>query len=328
MNWAIAAGNLANLHWLNALLGQVPGSFSEGSLVSLPIATATADATTTTAQLNLFQAIVVGIVQGLTEFLPISSTAHLKAVPVVLGWGDPGVAFTAVIQLGSIAAVLWYFWNDLVQVSTGTIRAMLKADYQSTDFRLGLGIGLGTIPILVCGILIKVLIPDFDRSPLRSMGAIAVASIVMSLLLAVAEYVGKRKRNFEDLGTRDGILMGCAQALALIPGVSRSGSTLTAGLFMGMERAAAARFSFLLGVPAITIAGLVELPDLIETGLQGAGILPILGGIIAAVVSSYAAIAWLLRYLQTHNTWVFVWYRLGFGIAILGAIASGALKNI
>lgn len=281
-----------------------------------------------TAQMNIFQAIVLGIVQGLTEFLPISSTAHLKAVPVALGWGDPGVAFTAIIQLGSIAAILGYFWQDLLNVTTGMVRATLRGNYQATEFRVGLGILLGTLPILVGGLLIKVLIPDFDRSPLRSMEAIAIASMAMALLLAIAEYVGRRKRAYEEFGTTDGILMGCAQTLALIPGVSRSGSTLTAGLFMGMERAAAARFSFLLGIPAITLAGLVELKGFLETGLGGAGLLPIGAGLVAALLSSYGAIAFLLRFLQRHSTWVFVWYRLGFGLVIILGIVTGKLQNI
>jgi undecaprenyl-diphosphatase len=287
-----------------------------------------AEATPVTADLNLFQAIVLGIVQGLTEFLPISSTGHLKAVPVALGWGDPGVSFTAVIQLGSIAAILWYFWGDLTQVTSGMIRAIRQKDFKSHDFRLGLGILIGTVPILFFGILIKLFIPDFDRSPLRSMVAIAFASIVMSLLLALAEKIGQRQRQYEGLGTSDGILMGFAQALALIPGVSRSGSTLTAGLFMGLERAAAARFSFLLGIPAITIAGLVELPELLKSGLTDTGLLPAIGGIIAAIVSSYLAIAWLLQYLKNRSTWIFVWYRLGFGLAILTGVTFGVLRNI
>jgi len=278
-------------------------------------------------QINFFQALVLGMVQGLTEFLPISSTAHLKVVPVVLGWGDPGVAFTAVIQLGSIAAVLWYFWSDLRQITTGAIIAIARSDYRSNDFRLALGIVLGTIPIVIFGLLIKVLIPDFDNSPVRSLAAIAVASIAMSLLLGLAEQVGKRKRNFDNLGIKDGVLMGLAQALALIPGVSRSGSTLTAGLFMGLERAAAARFSFLLGIPAITLAGLVELKDALDEGLGNEGMISLVVGTISAAVFSYAAIAWLLRYLQTKNTWIFIWYRLAFGVAILGAIFSGLLKN-
>lgn len=281
----------------------------------------------TAPQINLFQAVVLGMVQGLTEFLPISSTAHLKVVPVILGWGDPGVAFTAVIQLGSIAAVLWYFWSDLRQIITGAISAIARSDYNSQDFRLALGIALGTIPILFFGLLIKVLIPDFDNSPVRSLGAIAIASIVMSLLLGLAEKVGRHKRNFDELGVKDGIWMGLAQALALIPGVSRSGSTLTAGLFAGLERATAARFSFLLGIPAITLAGLVELIPALNAGIGNGELLTILVGVISAAIFSYIAIAWLLRYLQTQNTWIFVWYRLAFGIAILGAISSNLLKN-
>ncbi len=292
---------------------------------------AQASETTTTTMMDsvsLVQAIVIGIVQGLTEFLPISSTAHVKMIPVVLGWGDPGVAFTAVIQLGSIAAILWYFWDDLSQVTLGMIRAIQGGKYGSPDFRLGLGILLGTIPIVVCGLLIKAFIPDFDNSPLRNSSTIATVSIVMALLLAVAEVVGRRQRTFESLDLKDGVFMGFAQALALVPGVSRSGSTLTAGLFMGLERSTAARFSFLMGVPAITIAGLVELKGLLETGLGSIGLVPLIGGLLAAVVSSYLAIFWLIRFLKQHSTWVFVWYRLAFGAAILIAIATGKMENI
>ncbi len=289
--------------------------------------TAESVATRSVAQVNIFQAIILGMVQGLTEFLPISSTAHLKVVPVVLGWGDPGVAFTAVIQLGSIAAVLWYFWRDLTNITVGGIEAIVRKDYNSQDFQMGLGILLGTIPIVFFGLLIKILIPDFDNSPLRSLGAIALASIVMSLLLGVAERLGTLKRDFDTLGVRDGVLMGLAQAMALIPGVSRSGSTLTAGLFMGLERATAARFSFLLGIPAITLAGLVELKDVLKQGLGDAGLIPVAVGIISAAIFSYIAIAWLLRFLQTQSTLVFILYRLAFGIAILGAIGAGVLQN-
>jgi undecaprenyl-diphosphatase len=278
--------------------------------------------------ITLWQAIVIGTVQGLTEFLPISSTAHVKMIPVVLNWGDPGVAFTAVIQLGSIAAILWYFWEDLSQVTGGMIRAVQDGKYNSPDFRLGLGILLGTLPIVVCGLLIKAFIPDFDNSPLRDSSTIAIVSIVMALMLALAEVVGRRKRTFEMLNLKDGVFMGFAQALALIPGVSRSGSTLTAGLFMGLERSTAARFSFLMGVPAITIAGLVELKGLLENGLGSIGLVPLVGGLIAAVISSYLAIFWLIRFLKQHSTWVFVWYRLAFGAAILIALATGKLENI
>lgn len=299
------------------------------SVAVLPVKTLAAqpNTATTVTQMNLFQSFILGIVQGLTEFLPISSTAHLKVVPVALGWGDPGVAYTAVIQLGSIAAVLWYFWHDLAQITTGTMKAIARSDYNSQDFRLALGIALGTIPIVFFGVLIKIFIPDYDNSPVRNLAAIAIVSIVMALLLGLAEQLGKRQRNFEKLGMQDGVLMGLAQSLSLIPGVSRSGSTLTAGLFLGLDRSAAARFSFLLGIPAIVLAGLVELKGVLEAGLGGAGILSLIVGVVSAAVFSYAAIAWLLRYLQTQNTWIFVWYRLAFGVAILGAIAAGVLEN-
>jgi len=280
------------------------------------------------AQINLLQAIVLGIVQGLTEFLPISSTAHLKVVPIALGWGDPGVAYTAVIQLGSIVAVLWYFWKDLTTITLGAVDAVMRRDYKSQEFQIALGIVLGTIPILFFGLLIKALVPDFDNSPLRSLTSIAIASIVMSLLLAIAEKTGKRNRTYEKLTVSDGIFMGLAQAIALIPGCSRSGSTLTAGLFMGLERAAAARFSFLLGIPAITLAGLVELKGALGEGISDAGVAALIVGTISAFVFSYLSIAWLIKFLQTQNTWVFVWYRLAFGVAILTAIAGGAVRNI
>ena len=316
----------ASTAMLTCVLGAQAGA-SQQAIAQGAVPKAIATAAATTPQINVLQAFVLGIVQGLTEFLPISSTAHLKVVPVVLGWGDPGVSFTAVIQLGSIAAVLWYFWKDLTGITTGAIKAIQNSDYQSNEFRMALGIGLGTLPIVFFGLLIKKFIPDFDNSPLRSLAAIAGASIVMSLLLGVAEKLGKKKRTFDKLGVQDGVLMGLAQAMALIPGVSRSGSTLTAGLFMGLERAAAARFSFLLGIPAITLAGLVELKDLLEVGLGDAGIVPLVVGVISAAIFSYLAIAWLLRFLQTQSTWVFIWYRLGFGVLILGAIAAKLLPN-
>lgn len=275
------------------------------------------------ARFDWFQAIVLGAVQGLTEFLPISSTAHLKVVPEALGWGDPGVTFTAVIQLGSIAAVIWYFWTDLVNVVRGSFRAIRKSDYQSQEFRLAVGIIVGTIPIAICGLLLKALVPDLDNSPLRGVSTIAIVSIVMALLLALSEFVGTHKRNFEQLGLLDGVLMGLAQTLALAPGASRSGSTLTAGLFMGLERATAARFSFLLGIPAIVLSGLVELKEVFDRGWSSADTLPLVVAVISSAVFSYLAIAWLIRFLQRRKTWVFVWYRLGFGVLILGAIAAG-----
>jgi undecaprenyl-diphosphatase len=290
--------------------------------------TATAEAMAQVPQWtpNVFQAIILGMVQGLTEFIPISSTAHLKVVPEVLQWGDPGVAFTAVIQLGSIAAVLWYFWSDLVQVTMGAVRALQSGDYRSQEFRMALGIGLGTLPIVFFGLLIKFAFSEFYESTVRSLSVIAVVSIVMGSLLGLAERICQHQRNFGDLTTQDGMVMGLAQALALVPGVSRSGSTITAGMFMGLERATAARFSFLLGIPAITLAGLVELKGAISE-MAGVGWMPLVAGLISAAIFSYMAIAWLIRYLQTQNTWVFIWYRIVFGIAILAAIGFGVLEN-
>jgi undecaprenyl-diphosphatase len=277
--------------------------------------------------MTLFHAIVIGIVQGMTEFLPISSTAHIKIVPVVLGWGDPGSAFTAVIQLGSVAAILWYFWDDLSTVTTKFLKAALNQNFSSPDFRLGLGILLGTVPIMAIGLCIKLFVPSYDESIVRSIGSIAVMSIVMATLLGIAELVGRRKRDFSKLGLNDGLVIGFAQALALVPGVSRSGSTLTAGLFTGLKRETAARFSFLLGMPAILITGLVELAGVVGEQSE-VGVLPLLGGLAAALVSSYVAVAWLMKFLKNHSTWVFVWYRLAFGAVLLIAIALGKLENV
>ncbi len=280
-----------------------------------------------TAPIPWWEAILLGLIQGLTEFLPISSTAHLKVIPVALGWGDPGVAYTAVIQLGSIVAVIAYFWQDLKQIIAGMVTALRNKDFASEPARLGLGILIGTIPIVLGGLAIKLLISNYDNSPLRSLASIGAVSIVMGLLLGLAEEVGQRRRDLEQLKVADGGLMGLAQTLALVPGVSRSGSTLTAGLFLGLKRETAARFSFLLGIPSITLAGLVELKPALQGGLGGAGLLPLALGVLSALVFSWLSIAWLLRYLQNRSTWIFVWYRLAFGTALLAAIFSGVLKN-
>lgn len=279
--------------------------------------------------MEYWQAFILGIVQGLTEFLPISSSAHLKVIPALLRWNDAGVSFDAVIQLGSIVAVVSYFWKDLSNITLGSIEAVRKKQYKSQEFKLAVAIALGTVPILFGGLLIKVLIKDYDNSPLRSLTAIAIASIFMSILLALAELFGqnsqKEKRHFQRVRVIDGILMGLAQTMALVPGVSRSGSTLTAGLFLGLDRVAATRFSFLLGIPAITIAGLVELLSIIKKGFDvGAGQLAV--GLFSSVIFSYLAIAWLLKFFQTHTTWVFVGYRLAFGALLLAGVGLGWFK--
>ncbi|MFM7887473.1 MAG: undecaprenyl-diphosphate phosphatase [Pseudanabaena sp.] len=280
--------------------------------------------------MEYWQAFVLGIVQGLTEFLPISSSAHLKVVPALFHWNDAGVSFDAVIQLGSIVAVVSYFWKDLSNITLGSIDAIRNKQYKSQEFKLAVAIALGTIPILFGGLLIKVFVKDYDNSPLRSLTAIAIASIVMSSLLALAEIFGQKgdqqsKRHFHRVRIIDGILMGLAQTMALVPGVSRSGSTLTAGLFLGLDRVAATRFSFLLGIPAITIAGLVELLSIVKKGFDvGAGQLVV--GLISSVIFSYLAIAWLLKFFQTHTTWVFVGYRLVFGALLITGVGLGWFK--
>ena len=261
--------------------------------------------------------LVLGIVQGLTEFLPISSTAHLKVVPVLLGWGDPGVSVTAAIQLGSIAAVIAYFHADLLQVLRGIGRAFRYGQWREPEARLGIAMLVGTVPILAVGLLIKLLWSEgYENSPMRSVPAIAVVSIVMALLLALAERLGPRRKQLLAVSGRDGLLIGLAQVLALIPGVSRSGSTLTASLFDGWQRSDAARFSFLLGIPAISIAGLVELKQAFAVSAES-GPLPLFTGIASAAVVSWLAIDWLLKFLQRHSTWIFVAYRLLFGLGLL-----------
>ena len=273
------------------------------------------------ASLGLWEAcwrdLVLGIVQGLTEFLPISSTAHLKVVPVLLGWGDPGVSVTAAIQLGSIVAVIAYFRRDLAQVMQGISKACRHGQWREPEARLGIAMAVGTLPILAVGLAIKLFWDEgYETSPLRSVPSIAVVSIVMALLLAIAERMGPRRKQLPDVSGRDGLVVGLSQVLALIPGVSRSGSTLTASLLDGWQRADAARFSFLLGIPAITIAGIVELKDALAATAD-AGPVPLVIGILAATVVSWMAIDWLLKFLQRHSTWLFVAYRLFFGVSLL-----------
>lgn len=273
---------------------------------------------------GLVQAFILGFVQGLTEFLPISSTGHLQVFTKALGWETVGAKpFIATIQFGSVVAVLMYFWTDITQILTGGWKAIRQRDWQREEWQLLLGIGIGTLPILVGGLLLKSALND-DSSEINSMTTIAVASIGMALLLGAGEQLGSRKRGFSSVTLRDGILMGLGQMLALIPGVSRSGSTITAGLFLGLQRQTAARFSFLLGIPALTIATLYEF---FKEALGKIDLALVIVGVLSAFVFSYLSIAWLLRYLQTRNTWIFVWYRLAFGTAILGAVAAGLLKN-
>jgi undecaprenyl-diphosphatase len=277
-------------------------------------------------QLGWFKVVVLGIVQGITELLPISSTAHLRIVPGLLGWKDPGSAFSAVMQLASLMAVVTYFWQDLKRLSGATVRAVLQQDYRDQDFRLATGLLVGTIPIAVAGLLLKKAL-NACHSPFRALAVVGIASIVMALLLALAEKTGRRNRDFNKLSLQDGIWVGVAQALALIPGVSRSGSTLTAGLFLQMDRETAARFSFLLGLPAIVLAGALELHTLFQAGLNLYGWMILLLGLTTASISAFAAIYGLLHYLEKRSTWIFVWYRLIMGVFLLIGVSAGFLVN-
>ena len=271
--------------------------------------------------MGALEAIVLGIVQGLTEFLPISSTAHLRVVPAFAGWDDPGTAFTAVVQLGTMAAVVLFFREDLLRIGRAWLGSLRAPERRGElDARLGWFIVLGTIPIGICGLAFK----DQIESGGRDLHLIAIALIVGGLVLLAAERAGARRRDVESLTGRDAALVGGAQAFALIPGVSRSGATISAGLFLGLDRAAAARYSFLLSVPAVVLSGLFELKDAL-TGDQptGAGNLMLATGL--AFVFGYASIAFLLRFLVTHSTRPFVGYRVVLGASVLGLASTSVI---
>ena len=265
--------------------------------------------------MEFFQAFVMGIVQGITEFLPISSTAHLIIFTKLFNWEKLGDKdFVDAIQFGSVIAVVIYFWSDISHLLKGGLMAIRQKDWQREEWKIILGIVIGTIPALALGFILKDILPE-------SALMIAIMSIVMSLLLGLAEKIGSRKRGFDSLDTKDGILVGLGQMIALFPGASRSGSTLTTALFLGLERQAAARFSFLLGIPTLTIATLYKAVKIYSLNKFEPSLL--LVGIISTFIFSYLSIAFLLRFLQNQNTWVFVWYRLAFGTALLIAIFTG-----
>jgi undecaprenyl-diphosphatase len=270
---------------------------------------------------SAFEAIVLGIVQGLTEFLPISSTAHLRIVPAFAGWDDPGAAFTAVVQLGTMAAVLLYFRDDLWRIARATLRALRDREARkSLDARLGLYIILGTIPIALFGLIFK----DQIETGARDLTLIGCALIALGLVLLAAEKFATHRRHLEDFNGRDGLVIGLAQAAALVPGVSRSGATITAGLFLGLERTAAARYSFLLSVPAVVLSGLFELRKVGDG--QHAAAVPTAIATLAAFVVGYASIAFLLRYLAHHSTAVFVAYRVVLGALVLILVATNTIS--
>jgi undecaprenyl-diphosphatase len=267
---------------------------------------------------------VLGVVQGITELLPISSTAHMRIVPAVLGWPDPGSAFSAAMQLAALAAVVSYFWSDVSQLVTGSLGALVRRDFKDRHLRLALWIVLATIPIAVAGLALAGVL-NTCNSPLRSLSVIGWACIVMAALLALAEIAARHARKTEDASLMDALLVGIAQVGALIPGVSRSGSTLTAALGLGFKRPEAARFSFLLGLPAIALAGLKELWELHKAHLDAQGWSVLAVGLVVASISAFVAIWTLMRILERYSAWPFVIYRGVLGVVLLAGLALGWL---
>ena len=282
--------------------------------------------------MSLFEAIILAVVQGLTEFLPISSTAHLRIVPALLGWSDPGAAFSAVIQIGTLSAVLSYFWRDVLRIAAAMLADLRRGELATThDAQLGWMIAVGTLPIVACGLLFK----DQIETTLRSLYVVSAALVVLAVLLAIAELAVRRRiatgemgRDVGQLNWRDAIVVGFAQAAALVPGTSRSGATIFGGLCCGLSREAAARYSFLLSIPSILAAGLYQLVEAREELFASRG--DAVNLIVALVVSAavgYATIPWLLSFLRTHSTFVFIAYRLLLAGFLLAMLTSGRLTD-
>ncbi|WP_125078106.1 undecaprenyl-diphosphate phosphatase [Mycobacterium sp. P7213] len=276
------------------------------------------------------QVVVLAIVQGLTEFLPVSSSGHLALVSRLFFAGDAGASFTAVTQIGTEIAVLVYFAKDIARIATawlsGVASALAKTPLpaeRKTDYRMGWYVIVGSIPIVIVGVLFQ----HFIRGDVRNLWVIASAMVGFSLVIAAAEYVGRQRRHADQLTVKDGFLVGAAQCLALVPGVSRSGATISAGLFLGMDRALAARFGFLLGIPAVFASGLHELPNAfnpVTEGMSATGP-QLLVSVVITFLVGYAAISWLLRFVSSHTMYWFVGYRVIAGTTILILLATGAL---
>jgi undecaprenyl-diphosphatase len=258
--------------------------------------------------MTIFQAIIFGAVQGVTEFLPVSSTAHLILLPWALGWPDPGLAFDVALHLGTLVALLIYFRMEWI--------ALIKS---ARDSRMVRFIIVATIPGAIAGALFEHKVEDALRAP----QIIAVMLIVMALVLAAAEFLGLRKKSLDQISWGDAIAVGISQAFAIVPGVSRSGVTITTGLFRGMKRDAAARFSFYLSTPIIGGAVAKKTLDILKGGAGLEQLTPFIAGIISSGIIGYLSIAFMMRYLQTHNTFLFVFYRIALGIVVLLAFWFG-----
>lgn len=273
--------------------------------------------------MDYFQSIILGIVQGLTEFLPISSTAHLRIIPALFHWADPGTAYSAIIQLGTMFAVVVYFWKDLIKIYGALVRDLIllcrgeaTSPLQSYESKLGFWILVGTIPICVFGLLFK---KQIEEGLVRDLNVIAFSLIFFGLLLFCSELISKQNKSLLNINPVHVFLIGLAQSFALIPGVSRSGITIIAGLLLGYKRPDAARFSFLLSVPAVFLSGLLELKTFVISinGSADVAWLNLLIGVVFAFISGYFAIDFLLKYLQVHKTNVFVIYRILLGVLIV-----------
>ncbi|BBU60831.1 undecaprenyl-diphosphatase [Methylosinus sp. C49] len=276
-------------------------------------------------ELGYAKVAALGVVQGVTELLPISSTAHMRIVPALLGWKDPGSAFSAAMQLAALAAVVSYFWKDIRGIAFGSVQAALRRDFSDWNFRFLIWIILATIPIGLAGLALSGVL-NACGSPLRSLTVIGISCIVMAALLAIAELYCNHSRTLDHVSLKDALVVGFAQVGALVPGVSRSGSTLTAALFLDLKREQAAQFSFLLGLPAITLAGLKELYELHKAHLDGHGWSVLAVGLVVASISAFAAIWGLMRFLERFSTWPFVAYRAFIGVVLLVGAATGLLS--
>ena len=275
--------------------------------------------------MSFFEAIVLGIVQGLTEFLPISSSGHLLIVPAIMGWKDPGSAFTAVIQLGTMAAVVIYFREDIWRILRSFLKGLVgrATEQEQPDVRMGWYLALGTAPIVIFGVIFKGQI----ESGARNLYLVGTMLIVFGLVLAAADMFAKHVRDLDDIKRPDAVIIGLAQSLALIPGVSRSGATITFGLFRDFKRKDAARFSFLLSVPAVVLSGLYELKDAVGKS-TGASAPALIVSTLVAFVVGYWSIAFLLDWLGKHTMRIFVVYRLVLGVLVIALTAGGLISHI
>ncbi|MFA5405260.1 MAG: undecaprenyl-diphosphatase UppP [Ignavibacteria bacterium] len=273
---------------------------------------------------NIIQAIVYGVIQGLTEFIPISSTAHIRVIPALLKWEDPGAAYTAVIQIGTLIATLIYFRQDIFYMVTGFKNALKTRKFFDDPYsRMFILIMVGTIPISVFGLLLK----RFIEGDARGLYVVSFSLIGLAVILFLAEKISSKKKEITEITIKDGLIIGLAQVLALIPGSSRSGVTITAGLFRGLKRDVTARFSFLLSIPAVALSGLYELYSERQALLNENTFTLLIATVVSGVVG-YFSIAFLLNYLKTKSNLLFVFYRILLGLIILYLLSTGILHNI